>query len=251
MYTIGSCAWYHTHVPCTRVYTWPVSPGVGSLSFVFCRPPCSACPCSGSPAPRARVARVCSCARSAFAMLWLTAVTLCAAAVGTSGTFADMSDGDEKTLTFGAENLVIKPFGNNETWTVTSKLDRANCSALIDFNVPPPSPTRWPSLGNSRLTARAHRARCLASPTRRPARSRALSGACSPRTSRWRTSHCSSPTRSAAWRPRSLKRGRLRSVSARRITLGLRPWALGCSPPLSAKAPERPSSTHRICCTSQ
>ena len=47
-----------------------------------------------------------------------------------------MHDGDEKTLVFTADTLVITPYGNNETWTVTSKLDRKYCNASINFNVP-------------------------------------------------------------------------------------------------------------------
>jgi len=57
--------------------------------------------------------------------------------------YADMHDGDMKEITIAGTSMTIKPSGNNQTWVVESKFDRASCSASIDFNVtgkpgPPP-----------------------------------------------------------------------------------------------------------------
>ena len=59
---------------------------------------------------------------------------------GSSFIFADEHDGDEKSVHIGADTLTIHPYNNNETWVVTSKLDRRFCNASIDFNVMLPCP---------------------------------------------------------------------------------------------------------------
>jgi len=50
--------------------------------------------------------------------------------------FADEHDGDKKQVTVDGDAVTIKPSGNDQEWTVNTKLDRDSCSALIDFNVP-------------------------------------------------------------------------------------------------------------------
>lgn len=59
--------------------------------------------------------------------------------------FADMHDGDRKHVTIKGDSIVIKPSGNNQTWTVTAKLDTKTCGAVVDFNVtgkPSPPPVK-------------------------------------------------------------------------------------------------------------
>ena len=50
--------------------------------------------------------------------------------------YADMSDGDSKTLTLTADTLTIEPFGNNETWVVTAPWDPIACAGMVNFSVP-------------------------------------------------------------------------------------------------------------------
>mmetsp|Transcript_26339 Transcript_26339/g.33184 ORF Transcript_26339/g.33184 Transcript_26339/m.33184 type:complete len:134 (+) Transcript_26339:2-403(+) len=57
--------------------------------------------------------------------------------------FADQHDGDEKIVSLNSSVLTIMPYANNESWIVTTKLDKVACNATIDFNVdgkpsPPP-----------------------------------------------------------------------------------------------------------------
>jgi hypothetical protein len=47
-----------------------------------------------------------------------------------------MHDGDQKKITIAGEKLTIVPYGNNQSWTITSKYDTTACSAPIDFHVP-------------------------------------------------------------------------------------------------------------------
>jgi hypothetical protein len=63
---------------------------------------------------------------------------------GTYSIYKDIHDGDEKRIDFLTnDSILIRPFGNNETWSVSAPLDRATCSAVVDFRVkgkpsPPP-----------------------------------------------------------------------------------------------------------------
>lgn len=74
------------------------------------------------------------------------------------GIYADMHDGDKKEVTIDGSSMIIKPSGNNETWTVKATFNNELCSAIVDFNVPgKPSPppvkitlTLWHALGSSR-----------------------------------------------------------------------------------------------------
>merc|ERR1712194_920056 len=50
--------------------------------------------------------------------------------------YADMHDGDKKEITVSSTAISIRPSGNNQSWIVHSELDRAACSATIDFRVP-------------------------------------------------------------------------------------------------------------------
>ena len=58
-----------------------------------------------------------------------------------SATFADMHDGDQKTVAIDGTAMTITPAGNNETWTISAVLDPTWCNATVDFDVPgKPSP---------------------------------------------------------------------------------------------------------------
>lgn len=50
--------------------------------------------------------------------------------------FADMHDGDMKSISIKGEKMVIKPSGNDQEWIVNAKFDPESCSASVDFNVP-------------------------------------------------------------------------------------------------------------------
>merc|ERR1712100_14107 len=52
--------------------------------------------------------------------------------------FDDMHDGDKKVVIVSKDGseMIIKPFDNNQTWIVKTKVDQKTCSAVIDFNVP-------------------------------------------------------------------------------------------------------------------
>jgi len=52
------------------------------------------------------------------------------------GVYADMHDGDQKSVTVSGSGMVIKPSGNNETWEVDAKYCCHSGSATVDFNVP-------------------------------------------------------------------------------------------------------------------
>jgi hypothetical protein len=70
--------------------------------------------------------------------------------------YADMHDGDKKEVILEGEGMTIKPYGNNQTWIVKTKVDRKTCSAVVDFNVPgkpgpPPVNLTATFLYNSRL----------------------------------------------------------------------------------------------------
>lgn len=58
--------------------------------------------------------------------------------------FADMHDGDQKSVSLAAQQLTIQPHANNQTWRVAEEVVVApdgGCTASIDFNVPgKPSP---------------------------------------------------------------------------------------------------------------
>jgi hypothetical protein len=55
--------------------------------------------------------------------------------------YADMHDGDKKEVTISGTSLIVKPYGNNQTWIAKSKVDARSCSVTLDFNVPgKPSP---------------------------------------------------------------------------------------------------------------
>lgn len=59
----------------------------------------------------------------------------------TPAVFADIHDGDQKQVTVDnstacGPTLEITPFGNDENWSISSKLDLTHCNATIDFNVP-------------------------------------------------------------------------------------------------------------------
>ena len=73
----------------------------------------------------------------------------CSIAAGSSATMADMHDGDQKRVAVSADGstLTITPFGNNQTWTTSAALS-ADCTAVVDFNVPgKPSPPPCNLLG--------------------------------------------------------------------------------------------------------
>eukprot|EP00854_Cymbomonas_tetramitiformis_P022810 gene22810-27559_t len=48
---------------------------------------------------------------------------------------ADMHDGDKKVLTYHGDYLYIKPYDNNQTWVVKTKVSKSGV-AVVDFNVP-------------------------------------------------------------------------------------------------------------------
>ena len=50
--------------------------------------------------------------------------------------FADMHDGDKKSITMDEKSMTIKPNDNNETWVIHASMDTIYCNATIDFNVP-------------------------------------------------------------------------------------------------------------------
>jgi len=50
--------------------------------------------------------------------------------------FADMHDGDKKSVELSGTQLTIKPSGNNQTWSVVTTLDKETCAATVDFRVP-------------------------------------------------------------------------------------------------------------------
>lgn len=52
------------------------------------------------------------------------------------GVYADMHDGDKKLVILEGSDMIIKPYGNNQTWVVRAKANVKYCSAVIDFNVP-------------------------------------------------------------------------------------------------------------------
>lgn len=77
-----------------------------------------------------------------FAGLAAVAVALAAECpTDFSATFADMHDGDQKTVAISGAAMTITPANNNETWVIAAELDPVWCNATIDFNVPgKPSP---------------------------------------------------------------------------------------------------------------
>jgi hypothetical protein len=62
--------------------------------------------------------------------------------------FADIHDGDQKEVSIKGLKLTVRPAGgSNLTWIVDADLDREDCSAMVDFNVPgkeehPPIPLK-------------------------------------------------------------------------------------------------------------
>lgn len=50
--------------------------------------------------------------------------------------YADMHDGDKKEIQIAGTSLLIRPHGNNQTWTVRAELDSEKCSASVNFNTP-------------------------------------------------------------------------------------------------------------------
>lgn len=61
------------------------------------------------------------------------------------GVYADMHDGDEKTISYTEETnlLTITSTNTTQTWVVEAEVDTDSCSAMIDFDVegkpnPPP-----------------------------------------------------------------------------------------------------------------
>lgn len=55
--------------------------------------------------------------------------------------YSDMHDGDQKKVVLAGTELTITPFGNDQTWSVVTSLDKETCAATVDFRVPgKPSP---------------------------------------------------------------------------------------------------------------
>ena len=57
-------------------------------------------------------------------------------ALDPNAVFADMHDGDKKSITMDGESMTIEPYDNNETWVIHAPMDANYCNATIDFNVP-------------------------------------------------------------------------------------------------------------------
>lgn len=65
--------------------------------------------------------------------------------------FADIHDADRKRVSIMEDQLVIEPYGSEESWVVYSHVDTEHCNATVDFRVPgkpnpPPGPltmTAW------------------------------------------------------------------------------------------------------------
>jgi hypothetical protein len=70
------------------------------------------------------------------AVLLKPAVAACYWPESLDAVFADMHDGDKKHVSIKGNSMVIKPSGNNQTWTITAVLDTSTCGAVVDFNVP-------------------------------------------------------------------------------------------------------------------
>ena len=64
---------------------------------------------------------------------------------------ADMHDGDQKEITFDDKGygFTIKPHNNTQNWVVRATINKEDCTALVDFNVPnKPSPPPAPILAS-------------------------------------------------------------------------------------------------------
>jgi len=78
-------------------------------------------------------------AASAFLLLVLSAHTVSAGCGLTpmSIVFRDIHDGDYKLATIASDtSLTIKPFNNTESWVINTGPFSADCTVLVDFNVP-------------------------------------------------------------------------------------------------------------------
>jgi hypothetical protein len=62
--------------------------------------------------------------------------------VSGAGVFFDMHDGDQKMITFDkgspltSNEVIIRPYANDQKWTVMAVWDKAHMNASINFNVP-------------------------------------------------------------------------------------------------------------------
>lgn len=102
---------------------------------------CALINCTDTQAPKTDPAfDVYGCYTRAAARTTAAAAATCFTS-GTSAIYQDIHDGDMKQVNFNDDRVLITPHGNNQTWAVTAKLDRATCSAVVDFRVPhKPSP---------------------------------------------------------------------------------------------------------------
>jgi hypothetical protein len=71
-----------------------------------------------------------------------SAAAACSYLPDLTAVFSDQHDGDKKQVSIRGGNMIIKPSGNNQSWTIRAQI-ADDCSAVVDFNVsgkpnPPP-----------------------------------------------------------------------------------------------------------------